>query len=182
MDATITASGKGCPFVGWNRSSRLWSLHDMIDVLPWQFWGLVHQVTAPLLVGEPSNRKANGTIESGAIGTILRAECEPLLSAWGCPISADLLSRIVFKLTNPREEYLDAACVADFESLRETIRGELGRRRFAYIPPPYDEYFEQERLFGDDVYALFPDTRGDTKNAGNCLAAGLGTASVFYSM
>jgi hypothetical protein len=58
----------------------------------------------------------------------------------------------------------------------------LSKHKFAYIPSPGDEYFERERLFGEDVYVRLPEAREDIKNAGNSLAAELHTAAVFYLM
>jgi hypothetical protein len=153
----------------------------MNEIIPWDFWTLVHNVTAPLLMGEPSANKANDGLHSGVIGTLLQNSSEFLLEI-GCPLSAELAGRIAHKLRDSAWDYSDAAWVADMESLREAIRHELSRRRFAYIPALYDQYFEQEKLFGAKVYDLFPDVRSDVKDVGNCIAGELSTAAVFHAM
>jgi hypothetical protein len=64
----------------------------------------------------------------------------------------------------------------------EAIEKELAQRKLVFIPPNLVEYLEQEKLFGDAVYENFPSARGDIRDAGNCLAAGLNTAAVFHLM
>jgi hypothetical protein len=66
--------------------------------------------------------------------------------------------------------------------LKQLIVMESSKKSLAFISPPYDIFFEQERLFGDLVYEVFPEARSDLKDAGNCLAASLPTAGVFHLM
>ena len=58
----------------------------------------------------------------------------------------------------------------------------LSRHKFAYIPAPNDQYFERENLFGELVHHQIPEANIDIKDAGNCIAASLYTASVFHMM
>lgn len=58
----------------------------------------------------------------------------------------------------------------------------LMKLKFAYIPAPNDKFFEQDRLFGDEVYNVFEEARQDIKESGNCLSAELYTACVFHLM
>jgi hypothetical protein len=58
----------------------------------------------------------------------------------------------------------------------------VAKRKFAYISPPNDEYFEQEKLFGDKVFEKLEDARIDIREAGNCFAVQLYTACVFHLM
>jgi len=68
------------------------------------------------------------------------------------------------------------------QDLRPTIILELSKRKFAFIRPGLDSYFEKDQLFGDRVYEQFRSARHDIKEAGNCLAADLNTAAVFHLM
>jgi hypothetical protein len=70
----------------------------------------------------------------------------------------------------------------DLEGIRNRLYTSLSKRRFAYIPEGVSQYFEQDRLFGDDIYVKFPGARDDIKDAGNCIAANLHTAAVFHLM
>lgn len=58
----------------------------------------------------------------------------------------------------------------------------LSRHNFAYIPAPNDSYFEVPMPFGNEVFDSFPETRQEIKDAANCIAASLYTASVFHLM
>jgi hypothetical protein len=66
--------------------------------------------------------------------------------------------------------------------IRRAIGLELNKHKFAYLLPPNDQYFEQEKLFGENVYIKFPSARREIRDAGNCLAMALWTAGVFHSM
>ena len=44
------------------------------------------------------------------------------------------------------------------------------------------KYYEQEQLFGPEVFANFPSTRHDVTEAGCCYATGRYTACVFHCM
>jgi hypothetical protein len=59
---------------------------------------------------------------------------------------------------------------------------ELSYKKFAFIGPDFAPYCEQEKLFGEEVYNSFEVARREIKDAGNCLAADLGTAAVFHLM
>jgi hypothetical protein len=72
--------------------------------------------------------------------------------------------------------------VQELIKLKQLIIMETSKRKLAFIPAPYDIYFEQDRLFGNEVYDTFDEARQDLKDAGNCLAASLPTASVFHLM
>jgi hypothetical protein len=70
----------------------------------------------------------------------------------------------------------------DLIALRNSLIVELDQRKFAYIPPPNDAYFERTNLLGVKVHERFPEISPDAKEAGNCISAGLYTAAVFHLM
>jgi hypothetical protein len=78
--------------------------------------------------------------------------------------------------------YTASEMLAELTLLMQTIVQELAKRKLAYVAPPYDIYFEQDKMFGDVVFEVFKEARQDLKDAGNCLAASLPTASVFHLM
>ncbi len=51
-----------------------------------------------------------------------------------------------------------------------------------FVPPERAAYYDQPELFGKEVNAKFPDIQFDVVEAGNCYAAGRGTAVVFHLM
>jgi hypothetical protein len=70
----------------------------------------------------------------------------------------------------------------ELKNIRQDLVLRLMKLKFAYIPAPNDKYFEQPKLFGELVYDKFPSAIEEIKDAGNCLAADLGTAAVFHLM
>jgi hypothetical protein len=72
--------------------------------------------------------------------------------------------------------------LGDLETIRGMIRSELSGRRFLYIPKSQDDFLHKERLFGNEVYRMFPDARSDLKSAGTAYAMELYSACVFQLM
>jgi len=75
------------------------------------------------------------------------------------------------------ERVLDA-----LTDLNGEIQRELEKHRFAHLGSGIDGYFENDYLFGSDVHDKFRTARKDIKDAGNCFAMELYTASVFHLM
>ena len=70
-------------------------------------------------------------------------------------------------------------------AIRQFITGihtELAKWEFVRVAPRMGQYFEQDTLFGKEVYEYFPRSRQDVRDAGSCLAVALPTASVFHCM
>ena len=58
----------------------------------------------------------------------------------------------------------------------------MADKSFMFVPPERAAYYDQPELFGKEVNAKFPDIQFDVVEAGNCYAAGRGTAVVFHLM
>lgn len=74
-------------------------------------------------------------------------------------------------------QFLDA-----ITHLESTIAAEMADKSFMFVPPERAAYYDQPELFGKEVNAKFPDIQFDVVEAGNCYAAGRGTAVVFHLM
>jgi hypothetical protein len=68
------------------------------------------------------------------------------------------------------------------ETMEKTIVWEMEDRLFMFIPADRAAHYGQKELFGKGVNAKFPDIQFDMVEAGNCYAAGRGTAVVFHLM
>jgi hypothetical protein len=66
--------------------------------------------------------------------------------------------------------------------LERTISWEMGDRLFMFVPPERASFYDNKELLGKDVNAKFPSIQFDAVEAGNCYAAGRGTAVVFHLM
>jgi hypothetical protein len=71
---------------------------------------------------------------------------------------------------------------------REAIRAhdalldDIDKLSWVYVPADVKKYLDHSALFGPVVHDKFPGARRDIREAGNCLAFGCGTASVFHLM
>jgi hypothetical protein len=71
------------------------------------------------------------------------------------------------------------------QGVQWAVEEELLMRKFAFISPDKEKYFEREddkALFGKDVHEKFPSARADIKSAGDCLAADEYNAAVYHLM
>lgn len=80
------------------------------------------------------------------------------------------------------ERFTGEALARELNGLSGQMVQALNKRKFAFIPTPNDQYFEQDKLFGDDVFNVFKNARIDIKDAGNSFAASLYTACVIHLM
>lgn len=72
--------------------------------------------------------------------------------------------------------------VDELEILNVRIDHELEDLVVGFIPKEKVKYFQQEKLFGEDVFEKFPEAREEIKEAGNCFAINHNTACVFHLM
>lgn len=80
------------------------------------------------------------------------------------------------------ERFTGEMLARELQGLEGQMIQALGKRKFAYIPPPNDKYFERDELFGKEVFEAFGKAQADIKDAGNSFAASLYTACVFHLM
>jgi hypothetical protein len=176
------SNGEVCPI------TRLWSVLDMIEHhclnLCTMHSGIRQEMItiSALLIAKPEIRShllPPGILEEIKLFAAVYAEQE--CSHLDMPISTQK-ARSLKASIDSGARYSAEVMLKELEGLAETITMELAKQKFAYIPIPLDQYFEQEKLFGDGVYEKFEAARQDIKDVGNCLAASLPTASVFHSM
>jgi len=92
------------------------------------------------------------------------------------------------RLVNLRSElhqgcaFTPEVLIRELEGILGQVRYALQRRKFVFIAPENQAYFERDDLFGSDVTRAFGSASADIKAAGNCVAAELYTASVFHFM
>jgi hypothetical protein len=70
----------------------------------------------------------------------------------------------------------------EMQMLIDTVYAELGGRLFLYVPNERARFYDNQDVLGDISREAFPAAYRELKLAGNCLACGLWTASVFHSM
>src|SRR5258706_245911 len=65
---------------------------------------------------------------------------------------------------------------------KQALDSDLTEHIFMSLRTADVKYFEQEKLFGPEVFTNFASTRSDVQSAGNCYATGNYTACVFHCM
>jgi hypothetical protein len=66
--------------------------------------------------------------------------------------------------------------------LRERMHSELKAKLFLYLPSRDASFYRQKEAFGSEVAQKFPEATSDVEAAGDCIALGVYTASVFHLM
>jgi hypothetical protein len=66
--------------------------------------------------------------------------------------------------------------------LSDTLGFELEQRKFYRPIRQFEKYYDQSKLFGDEVFTAFPSANNDISEAGSCLALERGTACVLHLM
>ena len=71
---------------------------------------------------------------------------------------------------------------ADLRNALDAVMSDTWKHKFVQIDPKFANHVNNDGLFGESVGKAFPSAVPDIKEAGNCLAIGLGTATVFHLM
>lgn len=78
---------------------------------------------------------------------------------------------------------IDASSLrADLRNLEDDIGIDMCFHKFVHIKKDLADFFGKTDAFGTDVSAAFPSAMFDVGEAGDCIAAGAGTAAVFHLM
>jgi hypothetical protein len=167
----------------WQRINKIWRLDELIKVI-------ASDVCAILRELKNFEGLLSETGKSVGVSTQVSSK-EQIVEILACYKEA--LEKIEMEATIERisqiEERLKGgeSCSyevmqAEIKGLHDTIYFELRKHCFVYIKLDNITYLEQEKIFGDSVYDAFPSIRGEIKDAANCLAVELFTASVFHAM
>jgi hypothetical protein len=73
-------------------------------------------------------------------------------------------------------------CGTDLRFIHETVRSELKRQRFVYIPPSKVTLLDDKDDWWREVVVRFPSTKDDIDGATECYVFGCNTGCVFHSM
>ena len=95
-------------------------------------------------------------------------------------VSVECAKHIVEKAKADRLTNRKAA--TEIEKLDQIIRWEMKEKLFMFVPPDRAEFYDKQKLFGDEVNKKFPSLQYDIVEAGNCYALGRPTAAVFHLM
>jgi hypothetical protein len=152
---------------------RLWSLLDMITLDARRFVNTVIGLMEMerYLSRNPSTFSPQVAQTLQEMSSSMAADCDDLQ----LKVAADG-ARGIPKAATAR----DLERTLDF--VRQAMMIGLNRRKFFEPEPKYIEYFENSKLFGDEVFIAFPSAIEDITEAGTCLALERSTACVMHLM
>lgn len=123
-------------------------------------------ITRPLSEGGPIIKEALPAIEE---------MCRKL----DLPVTLDYFP-IVTRALESAKTYVDIQ--SELGNLRERMHSELKAKLFLYVPSLEASHYNQREAFGSKVASKFKSSSDDIEHAGDCLALGMYTASVFHLM
>jgi len=97
----------------------------------------------------------------------------------GLTVSVKAVQSVINRMSEPSTL---GSLIDSIAELGNTIRWEMEDRLFFYMPPDRAGFYDKPEMLGKDVNAKFPTIQFDIVEAGNCYAAGRGTAVVFHLM
>ena len=114
----------------------------------------------------------------------LQLECQELglrVSALQCETVADSFGK--FSDDDESADLVKPLQISQsLTSLQNVISNEMQTHLFLHILSSKQDYYEQDRLFGEGFYAAFPSAAEDVKESGSCYAADRNTACVMHLM
>src|SRR6266404_438123 len=152
----------------------LWILWEMLELDAREFIEMIHALLA-------TERQIRG--QTGELTPMLRAtrdqandEMIASLKKLELPVSVKTAQEMV--MGSVTIEALHRA----IEQLWNTVAMELDGRKFYGPLTKFASYYEQPKLFGDEVFNKFPSANNDIFESGTCLALERGTATVMHLM
>lgn len=170
---------------------RLWSLADMVEHFAVNF-GIAYSNLVSLIVEAHRLDKQNH-VKPVQEQVLSKDRLRFLAGEYFNPIVSELErlkmdgflergKRIHHQITSDINTWTADRLLDIVRDFKRDLNTELNKHTFALLISPNDQYFEQEKLFGSEVYDKLKTARKDIKDAGNAFAVELYTASVFYLM
>jgi hypothetical protein len=127
-------------------------------------------------------RESRQKIVQGHCNTISRGlqPANEVIQKLNLPISKNKIDRILEHLNLYQYGKNVSEVYAILQEFQADFLKELMAVKLAFILASKEQYFEQEFLFGPEVFEEFHKSRGEIKDAGNCMAADLHTSAVFH--
>jgi hypothetical protein len=169
---------------GISPEKRLWSLEEMIT--HYCFWMCDAYRTLELSIDLlTAVSRGFSVMDANSQRETARMAAEKILTqghSLGWQLSDQIRAEHLVRDLKNGTPFSAETLVRELSGLRTSFHVALQTAKFAYVPTPDDQYFENEKLFGEEVFVNFKEARQDVKESGNCLASGLHTACVFHLM
>jgi hypothetical protein len=151
-----------------------WNLWEMLELDARELIEVIHL----LLTAEHQIREKAGELTPILLASrdLANDKMVASLNKLELPVSVKTAEEIVAEAKTI--EVLHSA----MEQLWNTVALELDGRKFYGPVTKFVSYYEQPKLFGDEVFNKFPSANNDIFEAGTCLALERGTATVMHLM
>jgi hypothetical protein len=155
------------------RPGKLWSLWEML-VLDGKRFAEIFRVLGDVREHSIQN---TGALSDDIIANKAQGVQETLkrLSELDLPVSLSAVHELLS--CNTHQEVHEAIKLA-----MKVVAWELKGRKFYGPLRHFEKYYENGKLFGDEVFDSFPSANEDIQEAGTCLALERGTACVMHLM
>ncbi len=167
----------------WQRINKIWRLDELIKIIASDVCTILRELKdLEGLLSETGKARGGATQISSKDNIIEILACfKEGLEKIEMEATIERISQIEERIKGGGNCSFDVI-QAEIKGLHDTIFFELRKHCFVYIKLNNITYLEQEKIFGDSVYDAFPSIREELKDAANCLAVELFTASVFHAM
>jgi hypothetical protein len=154
-------------------NNHIWSLLDMLKLNASYFGSIVFTlVNSEMMAAGKQGRLPQQIKDSLALGAAHISDfCEKL----ELRVSASAAKQLAHIETSEQMAF-------ELPHLRNIMFTEIDARTYYGPLTQYAKYFENPKLFGDDVFSAFPSATDDITEAGTCLALERSTACVMHLM
>lgn len=104
--------------------------------------------------------------------------CEDL----GLVESGECAKRIQNELLREDQTFSNQELLWKLDGLLSLLESEMSKHLYFRVPNEFIPFLDGKLLFGSKVNAAFPSIESDLKEAGNCLAFGRNSATIFHLM
>jgi hypothetical protein len=155
----------------WDGFRRLWSLWDMIVLRPIELMNIV-QATIAL---ESFLRNKKGNFSEAELKSLDAFNTfEEIASSLDLPVTLATIRNMLMKADTAQKLHMAIVQTCN------TLYQEVDQRKYFGPFERFTKYFEQPKLFGDEVFDAFPSANDDIYEAGTCLALERSTACVMH--
>ncbi len=147
-------------------------LHDLA-ILETALYTAIRERGPALAVSDDLLRSAVKDAHAAIAACSAQADMRPATQA---------AERLLKHLTNLPRPLTCAELETEARHLHQTIFAELRLEKAISVPRHLQSYINNDEPFGTAVRAAFPSASADLRDAGNALAVGLPTATVFHLM
>jgi hypothetical protein len=171
-------------------AAELWSLFEMLNIYARYFartcvlfTEMIDHLKLEIFVDDApiSTPSSDGSGWEGYAKREFWEQCRAACEGLDLDSAMDQVDRVVAAFAS-KPEMRRSKLQSLIEDLRNRILDQLKSRWMLYMPLDRVGYWEQEALFGEEVFNKIPEITIDVYEAGSCYAAGRAGGTVYHCM